>query len=161
MGRKKHQPLGRLELLLRGYYQESWFSPKVESYGAYNVEEHRFLSYENELSDEQIHHIIRTEVKRSFPSITHRIGHIPNIGSKLIAVYYFMHVPVQHEEDALIALMAPEERRGDYWDRWGVLDNGSILNPQQTEPFLSSFSGNEYNTITVPSYNIDTQEVTY
>ena len=160
MRKKKHQHLDRLELVLMTYFKMP-FSPGYykRSSGSYYAEKHRYFSYEEELNDTQIQNIIREEMKKTFPMSMFKQA--PSIKNELIATYFFKHIQLGYEEDALMALIVPDEERSQYWEVWGVLDDGSILDPLQTEPYLSNFVGNEYDTTNVPSFNTDTQEVTY
>ncbi len=160
MSKKKHQQLNRLELVLTTYFRMPFGSGYYKySGGTYYAEKHRYFCYEEELNDTQIQNIIRVEVQKTFPISMFKQA--PSIKSKLIATYFFKHIELGYEEDVLMALMVLDEKRSLYWEVWGVLDDGSILDPLQTEPYLSNFVGNEYDTTNVPSFNTDTQEVTY
>jgi len=157
MRKVKYQPLNRLELVLMAYFKTPWLflthdRPQQE---AYYAEEHRYFSYEVELTKLEIQHIIRREVQQNFPALV--TPHYSSVHNKLIATYFFKHIEVDHEEDVILALMLAEEEKAGYWDIWGVLDDGSILDPLQTEPYLSRFSGNKYNEIEIPVYRKDTK----
>ena len=156
--KKKHLQLNRLELVLDAYFKAPWFCHTHDELQrkAYYAEDHRYFSYEEELTKPEIEHTIRRAVRHRFPALV--TPPYSSVHSELIATYFFKHIEVGHEEDAIWALIIVEEEKAEYWDIWGVLDDGSILDPSQTKPYLNSFAGNKYNEIEVPIYRPETQE---
>ena len=158
MAKKKHLQLNRLELVLNAYFKAPWFYLAHDGLQqkAYYVKDHHYFSYAEELTKPEIEHTIRIAVQRRFPALV--TPPHSSVYSELIATYFFKHIELGHEEDAIWALIIAEEEKAEYWNIWGVLDDGSILDPSQTQPYLSSFAGNKYNEIEVSIYKPETQE---
>ena len=142
----------RLELVLMGMNKLPYILIKETDTSTYCMKQYHYLTYEEGLTTQDIHNIIRLDMKES-PLIK------PSVLSELVAAYYFKHIDIGHEEEAIIPLTVEEESKRLHWDIWGVLDDGSILNPNQTEPYLSKFRGNTYNEYVPRVYNLETESI--
>ncbi len=142
----------RLELVLMAMNKLPYILLKETDNSTYCMKEYHYLTYEKELTTQEIHNIIRFDMRES-PLIK------PSIHNKLVAAYYFKHIDVGHEEEAIIPLTVAEESKGLHWDIWGVLDDGSILNTDQAKLYLNKFQGNKYNEYIPQVYNLDTESI--
>ncbi len=150
--KSQHRPLGRLDLILTGIFG---YPVHIKQDSAFNAGKNQYGSYIDKLSDEDIKNVIRSASRNyDFDAKT-------NVKNELVVICYFTHIEEFHEEELFFALNASEKDKHLFWDIWGVLDDGSILNPSQTEPYLSSFPGNIYNEIQVPHFDRETQVITY
>jgi hypothetical protein len=106
----------------------------------YHFEENRFAVYNRDLSNEDIHHIIRAETNENFPELFAELkGSVPNIKSKLVITFDFIKIRYAQEQNLMISLRDSREERIEFWDVWGVLDDGTILNPEHTEPLFREY----------------------
>jgi hypothetical protein len=146
-----------LDLLLMGFNKTPYIYMKENESNAYRVKEKHYLSYEKELTVEEIQHIIRLDIRDMINNIIPPAR--PSAFTELIATYFFKHIDIGDEAEAIFVLLAIEENRDIDCDIWGVLDDGSILNPNLTQPYLYNFSGNKYNESTIQRYNLDTEQI--
>lgn len=121
----------RLELLLMGYHKTEYIELDYYAvYGAYRGVGLRFLSYEKNLRDNQKYAIIQDNLK------SHSYNWNDYVFSNIINIYSFSHIRKNNEHIALQALTAVEEIAHLYWERWGVLEDGTILQPKETEKII-------------------------
>ncbi|QSZ42843.1 hypothetical protein GJV85_12230 [Sulfurimonas aquatica] len=132
--------LDRVELTLSGYSRNPFYIPSKERYGVYHLGENRFVTCDNSLSKEEICNIIRSEMKQNSPEQFAQLKNsVPNVRSNLVDVYFFINVDFGREHYLVESLEATEAQRISYWTAWGVLDDGTILNPEHTKVLYSEY----------------------
>jgi len=145
MKKKKNNKLNNLELVLSGFYKDSLanrerFDFELENhYGTYIVGEgQHFLSYSKRISDEVKHKIIGDLISDElFVSAL-----MDSCFNKSEFLFGFCVINKSHELKAVDALMSIGEfLETYYWEHWLSLEDGSILNAEETKQYLRSTGG--------------------
>ena len=145
MKKKKNNELNKLELVLSGFYKEPWasrerFDVELEDhYGTYIVgKAQHFFSYNKRISDEVKHKIIGDLISDDlFVSLLEYSS-----SDKAEFLFGFCVIKRSHELKAIKALMSIGGiLETHYWEHWLSLEDGSILNAEETKQYLSPTGG--------------------
>ena len=145
MKKKKNNELNKLELVLGGFNKDPWADRKSfdfqleDHYGTYVIGKgQHFLSYSKRISDEVKHKIIGDLISDDlFVSLL-----TYSSSDKAEFLFGFCVINKSHELKVVHALMSiGESYETYYWEHWLSLEDGSILNAEETEQYLRSTGG--------------------
>ena len=145
MKKKKSNELNKLELVLSGFRKnfvadrKSFDLELEDHYGTYIVEKgQHFLRYSKRISDEVKYKIIGDLISDDlFVSLL-----IDSCSDKAEFLFGFCVIQRSHELKAIKALMSIGGiLETHYWEHWLSLEDGSILNAEETKQYLSPTGG--------------------
>ncbi len=123
----KENHFNKLELVLAAK-EDSVFhmsSGYYEDAGFYVAGEARYFTYGNHKSNKEKRNLIQSDISVYFKE---RV-----LAS--LTVYSFSHIRKNYEHMAIKAMIFNND---DDWERWGVLKDGTILNPTETKEKIAS-----------------------
>lgn len=145
MKKKKNNKLNKLELVLSGFYKDSLadrerFDVELEDHcGTYITgKAQHFFSYNKRIPDEVKYKIIGDLISDDlFVSVL-----MDSCFNKSEFLFGFCVINKSHELKAVDALMSIGEfLETYYWEHWISLEDGSILNADETEQYLRPTGG--------------------